>query len=145
MSNLIGISFLDLKVHDDDGDQRDCFSLFSRNCMTCILGVREQKGCSAREGELGAKGARRAGRGSAPPLTRGTVPQNLRKKSRAGPVRVTRISHPPETASEPCSEEASPRSSQEVKFMSEGQGQPDTRVDTDMPKVWFKQRLRARA
>ena len=107
--------------------------------------MRKQKGCSAREGELGANGARRAGRGSAPPLTRGTVPQNLRRKSRAGPVRVTRVSHPPETASQPCSEEASPRSSQEVKSMSEGQGQPDAWLATDMPKVWFKQRLRARA
>jgi len=109
------------------------------------LGVRKQKGCSARDSELGAKGARRAGRGSATQLTRSTVPQNLSEKSRTGPVRVTRVSHAPETASQSCNEEASPRSSQEVKSMSEGQGQPETWLDTDTPKVWFKQRLRARA
>lgn len=70
--------------------------------------------CSAGKCELRAKGTAMWAGGAAS-LTRDTVLPYLGKKSRAGPVTGTSVIHSPVITRQVCSDEASPRSSQEGK------------------------------
>lgn len=56
MSNLIGISFLDLKLCDDDSDQADCFSLFGKSCMACRAWCEEAEGLLCKGRQAGSQG-----------------------------------------------------------------------------------------
>lgn len=62
-------------------------------------------GCSMKEVELGAEGDSRSSR-PITSLARCSFPWYLNKKSRAGPMSITRVSHSPVIARPVCSDKA---------------------------------------
>lgn len=95
-------------------------------------------GCSMEEGESGAEDDSQGSR-AVTSLARCSVPWYPNKKSRAGPVSTTKVSHSPVISRQVCSDRAGPWPNQEANSSSWGEEKRGTTLGASIPVTKHRQ------